>query len=729
MCTVEGMEGEIGIFTSATVKGLEIAYVVFDESVHVNSKPGNLPPSLYNTSERQSFISSMTLSIPPEQLLKNVDFGTVNISEPRTFKFLIKNNSGLSTTFDLRCERFEPSRYHDELLAEKKAKETQALQYVKQPSKVKFANSTKFTKKEREKLPPLLTDAHEHQNKFSTKEGETFTATKQLEKSQKFYLGNNQGIAFVCEPRKGTLQGYSEQLVTVTMYNDICGKFEDLLVSAVKGLKPHKIPVRCRVKGSPLNIVPNQLGINYKSDPLVLSLGSVPIKGSLSRKIRLFNSGPKPIQLFWKVFNYESLASRTDDIFRISLQPSVMAAVSDDEKPDVFDVKFQALEPEESESAFDISPKTCVIGGKSEFTFNVTFYSEEEILHQAIALAHPLIDEDGEETKLEEIGFLLQARTLRPFLHVDKVPRADGNHYVAFDAYALAGPAGAKDLSLTNVTNSALSFNVSIESGPFIITGFKNSAALALQDYEGGSVADAVENLKLKKSSSNLPLVQKHVLAPEDNLMIGLKFIKPNPNDLDAWPEVARSTVKGRLAIKFSNNEEQFVNLEARLYRPKLLMSSFQCDEFKNLTEQDFGVVNTQHYKKITIFMVNVSPVDAKWELKYLKFPKKPASKLKTMTKKEVEDAGIVDDSEVFVFSVSEGNLPGPSIPLKMTPTGPAAPLPNCAEDKLPIAIHIMFKPKLAVLYKSLYRIVVKGGPDIDFVLKGTGSFEEHHDA
>lgn len=730
MCNIEGMETEIGIFTLATVKGLEISYVIFDESVHVNSKANNLPPSLYNTSERQSFISSMTLSIPPETLLKQIEFGTVNISEPKTFKFLIKNNSGLSTTFDLKCERFEPSRYHDELLAEKKAKETQALQYIKQPSKVKFSNSTKFnTKKEREKLPPLISDAHEHQNKFSTKEGETFTATKQLEKSQKFYLGNNQGIAFVCEPRKGTLQGYSEQLITVTMYNDICGKFEDLLVSSIKGLKPHKLPIRCRVKGSPLNIIPNQLGINYKSDPLVLSLGSVPIKGSLSRKIKLFNSGPKPIKLYWKIFNYKSLASRSDDYFKVTLHPSVMASVSDDDKPDIFDIKFTALEPPESESAFEISPKTCVIQGKSELIFSVSFYSEEETLHQAIALAHPFIEEDGEEAKLEEIGFLLQAQTLKPFLHVDKVVRADGNHYLAFDAYSIGGPGGAKDLSLTNITNSALTFTISIDSGPFIITGFKNSAALALQEYEGGSVADVVETLKLKKSSSNLPLTQKHVLAPEDNLMVSLKFIKPNPNDIEAWPEVARSTLKGKLMIKFSNSEEQVINLEARLYRPKLVMTSFQCDEFKNLTEQDFGVVNTQHYKKLTLYLSNVSPIDARWELKYLKFPKKAASKLKTMTRKELEDSEITDDQGVFIFSVCEGNIPGPTLPLKMTPTGPAPPLPNSAEDKLPIAIQIMFRPKVAVLYKSLYRILVKSGPDIDFVLKGTGSFEEHHDA
>ena len=732
ICHIEGMDNEIGIFTSANVKGLEIIYVIHDESVQVNSKHGNLPPSLYNQSERQSFISSMTLTIPVEQQLKIIDFATVNIREPKTMKFMIKNNSGLSTNFDLKFERYEPSRYHDEIMAEKQAKEAKAMQYAKEPTKVKFTMSTKFNskKKSKEKLPPLLTDAHEHQNRFSTKEGENFTATKTLEKSQKFYLGNNQGIAFVCEPRKGQIAGYGEQLITVTMYNDICGRFEDVLVSSVKGLKPFKIPVRCKVKGSPLNIVPNQLGINYKSDPLILSLGTVPIKGNLSRKIKLYNSGPKPISLFWKIFNYDCLAKRTDDIFKITFVPTTLGQISEDEKPDIFDLKFQVLESPESTSAFDISPKSAVIAGKSEFTFLVAFYSEEEISHQAIALAHPNIEGGGEDSKLGEIGFLLQAKTLKPFLHIDKVQRADGAHYLAFDTYAYGGPSGLKEISFTNITPSALTFSISIESGPFIITSVKNSASLSLQEYEGSSVADAVESLKLKKGSTNLPLQDKHVLSPEDNLQISIKLIKPNPNDTELWPEVSRTSLKGKLIIKFSNGEQQKINLEARLYRPKIVLASSQCDEFKNLTEQDFGIVNTQFTKKLTIFASNVSPVDAKWELKYVQYPKKSASKLKTMTKQEKEDAGITDDPDVFVFSISEGTIFGPTIPLKVTPTGPALPSAVIPEtDKLPTAIHILFKPKLAVLYKSLFKIQVKGGQEIDFILKGRGSFEEHHDA
>ena len=90
----------------------------------------------------------------------------------------MKNLSGLSAEFVLRSERFEPSVREEDILARKKAKEAQALQFEeavvqRSPRKIKFAAGTKGGTKQREKLPPLLSDAHEQQNKFSTKEGES----------------------------------------------------------------------------------------------------------------------------------------------------------------------------------------------------------------------------------------------------------------------------------------------------------------------------------------------------------------------------------------------------------------------------------------------------------------------------------------------------------------------------------------------------------------------------
>lgn len=83
---------------------------------------------------------------------------------------------------------------------------------------------------------PILSDEHEATQKFSSAVGETFTKTKQLEKDMSFFLSNNKGIAVVFTPYAGELPPYSEIPVTVTIYNNICGKFDDVIVSKVKGL-------------------------------------------------------------------------------------------------------------------------------------------------------------------------------------------------------------------------------------------------------------------------------------------------------------------------------------------------------------------------------------------------------------------------------------------------------------------------------------------------------------
>lgn len=48
-------------------------------------------------------------------------------------------------------------------------------------------------------------------------------------------------------------------------------------------------------------------------------------------------------------------------------------------------------------------------------------------------------------------------------------------------------------------------------------------------------------------------------------------------------------------------------------------------------------------------------------------------------------------------------------------------------KDLYPKKLKIMFKPKLNILYKSKYKIIVRGGPAIQFYLKGKGTYEERY--
>lgn len=94
----------------------------------------------------------------------------------------------------------------------------------------KFGKSLNKTPENKFKRP-ILSDEHEQTAKFSSATGETFTQTKKLEKEQAYFLSNNKGIAVVFTPHIGDLPPHSEVPVTVTIYNNICGKFDDKIVS------------------------------------------------------------------------------------------------------------------------------------------------------------------------------------------------------------------------------------------------------------------------------------------------------------------------------------------------------------------------------------------------------------------------------------------------------------------------------------------------------------------
>ncbi len=116
---------------------------------------------------------------------------------------------------------------------------------------------------------PILTDEHEATQKFSSKTGTTFTQTKKLEKDANYFLANNKGIAIVFSPHMGELPPHSEIPITVMIYNNVCGRFEDKVISEVRGLEPMEFPVSIAIKGSPVEIPSSQVGMSY-SEPIPL---------------------------------------------------------------------------------------------------------------------------------------------------------------------------------------------------------------------------------------------------------------------------------------------------------------------------------------------------------------------------------------------------------------------------------------------------------------------------
>lgn len=138
---------------------------------------------------------------------------------------------------------------------------------------VKFGRTLKSAAPQR-RYRAILSADHEETMKFSSVTGNTHTLTKRLEKDAGYFLSNNKGIAIVITPHMGDLPAHSEVPITVTIYNNICGRFDDTLVSEVHGLEAMEFPVSIGIKGSPIEIPLNQVGVNYNSLPPSLPIST-----------------------------------------------------------------------------------------------------------------------------------------------------------------------------------------------------------------------------------------------------------------------------------------------------------------------------------------------------------------------------------------------------------------------------------------------------------------------
>lgn len=123
---------------------------------------------------------------------------------------------------------------------------------------IRFAPGMSMTgADEQKRTRPILSDEHEQTQKFQSASGATHSMTKVFEKEQNFFLQNNKGIAVVFTPNEGELPANSDVPITVTIFNNVCGKFDDLINAKIKGLPDMEFPCRISISGSPVVIPPN----------------------------------------------------------------------------------------------------------------------------------------------------------------------------------------------------------------------------------------------------------------------------------------------------------------------------------------------------------------------------------------------------------------------------------------------------------------------------------------
>ena len=217
---------------------------------------------------------------------------------------------------------------------------------------IKFSNTTKTNnssiKGEDKRNKPILSDEHEQTQKFTSASGNTFTQTKAFEKEQKFYLQNNKGIAVVFTPHVGDLPPNSEIPITVTLYNNVCGKFDDRIIANVNGLPLIDFPLRIAISGSPIVIPNNQVGLSYGTVNPTMSIPTVVANTQpQSRVFKIKNTGIRALDVDWRIFDLEDLDNSEEDAFRLK----IVKNASFDKKKFPFKFNFTAIEPEESKNS------------------------------------------------------------------------------------------------------------------------------------------------------------------------------------------------------------------------------------------------------------------------------------------------------------------------------------------------------------------------------------------
>lgn len=99
MCDVEDMEIPLGFVVKADAFGLNIAYMTSEEQTLTNTMSSF--GELNQTEIDKSLYGSMNK-------LQMVGFTNCKINKPMSFKFLVKNLSGIKTNFKLQADQFEP---------------------------------------------------------------------------------------------------------------------------------------------------------------------------------------------------------------------------------------------------------------------------------------------------------------------------------------------------------------------------------------------------------------------------------------------------------------------------------------------------------------------------------------------------------------------------------------------------------------------------------------------
>lgn len=403
-CDLDNMDLPLGFELTGTVVGLDIVYenmpsvdeLALSRKKQLKKMQRNLSvtdKSMASTSKISGDGTSVKSSAAapetsqPGPPLKSLDFLNLNINEPYTFLFKIRNLSGIQTHFRLNFDKYDAShvvRAHGAQLSliesgvsakdwESTSRNNKSFSrgFSINSDSVNKVKALTHTVTHHKKLK-LLNEQVEQTHVFYSENGMKATKAKHAQKEAEDYLTIGKGVALVCDPIEGHLAAHSETTIKIKVYNELSGIFRDTLTCSIKGLDPVTFPTMMIIKGSPLKIPTDQVGLNIQSDPPILDFGGkLRDADPLEKTLKISNIGTQPLEVTLKIFNIDEL-DRNRDQFAIKIFEK------SGDSNQLVDVKWDPIEPDHtSYNPFSLEGLTVMVPPKSVVPLKVHYDSNE----------------------------------------------------------------------------------------------------------------------------------------------------------------------------------------------------------------------------------------------------------------------------------------------------------------------------------------------------------------
>ena len=119
--------------------------------------------------------------------------------------------------------------------------------------------------------------------------------------------------------------------------------FQDKLFVDIKGIDRQAFPINIEIKGTPVVVAPNQLGIDYKGDFPSFNLGNIMCRSAVfTREFRLLNTGRRDIQINWKMYNLDTSEEVDQKFFDVEVLPPLFGTNN------LVSLNFRPIEPPEA---------------------------------------------------------------------------------------------------------------------------------------------------------------------------------------------------------------------------------------------------------------------------------------------------------------------------------------------------------------------------------------------